>query len=53
MFEAETTGAQAGLVDAFFARDVDGGLAGFRDGCQGLHQQGRLADAWVTADEQG
>ncbi len=50
--KAEPLGPQAHLRHRLFARDIDDAVAGGRQRRRGLHQQGRLADAGIAADQQ-
>ena len=51
VLHAEATGAQAGLLDRFFAGDVQHAPAVSRQGGRRLQQQRRFADAGITADQ--
>ena len=48
----EPLGAQPHLRHRFFARDVDGAMAGARQRRGGLDQQRRFADAGIAAHQQ-
>ena len=49
--DAEAPGAQAHLLDRFFARDVQHALAGTAEGGGGLQQHGGFADARIARDQ--
>ena len=49
--EAETLGAQAHLRHRLFAGDVGDALAPLGQGGGGLHEEGRLADAGIAAEQ--
>ena len=51
--EAEALGAQADLRHRLLARDIDDAVAGGGERGRGLHQERRLADAGIAADQDG